>query len=217
MFLCLVPFYLIGRIGDTRSKLESRLLQSNGIVLRDDDVLELRQTGMPYLEYEEYFPKPYEVRLYFKSSDGRRPKPDELGSSKLNQVFDRRPPPKKPLNSQKTQEKRLDGWELHVLYVEGISALELYKKTDGITEHELNHLLGLQSGNSFWVKRSAQDLPEGKVTALGFDLAREDDYIRSKRLSQNAIMFFRTKTDEFFFMSRQKEQTELAPESVKGF
>ena len=205
------------RVGENKSKLESRLLSSNGIILREDDLLENRQTGMPYLDFEEFFPKPYEVKLYFKSSDGRRPRPDELANSKLTQAFDSRNSPRKPIKTQDTTVKKLDGWELHVLYVKGVSVLELYKKTSPITEHEIKHLLGLQTGRSFWEESSHEDLPEGKFSALGFDLKREDGILRANKLGPKAIMLFRSDTDEFFYKSQLKEQLEEAPESIKGF
>ena len=116
------------RVGEKRSTLESRLLKSNGIVLRSDEIIEERQTGMPYLDYEVFFPKPYEVKLYFKSSDGSRPKQDELKTNNLKQAFDRKAPPKKPLSTLDSSVKKLEGWELHVLYIQGISVLEVYKK-----------------------------------------------------------------------------------------
>ena len=205
------------RIGENRGRLESRLLKANGIILREDNLLENRQTGMPYLEFEEFFPKPYEVKLYFKSADGRRPKPDELANTKLTQAFDRRNPPRKPIKTQDTTVKKLDGWELHVLYVKGISVLELYKKTSPVTEHEIKHLLSLQSGRSFWEESTQDDLPEGKFSALGFDMKREDGLLRAKKLGTKAIVLFRSDTDEFFYKSQLKEQAEEAPESVKGF
>ena len=60
-----------------RSTLESKALKSNGIVLRSDEIIEERQTGMPYLDYEVFFPKPYEVKLYFKP-------PMEVAQNKMN-------------------------------------------------------------------------------------------------------------------------------------
>ena len=219
VFLLFVVVHLDceARIGENRGRLESRLLKANGIILREDNLLENRQTGMPYLEFEEFFPKPYEVKLYFKSADGRRPKPDELANTKLAQAFDRRNPPRKPINAQDTTVKKLDGWELHVLYVKGISVLELYKKTSPVTEHEIKHLLSLQSGRSFWEESTQDDLPEGKFSALGFDMKREDGLLRAKKLGTKAIVLFRSDTDEFFYKSQLKEQAEEAPESVKGF
>ena len=206
-----------GLIGENRSKLESRLLKSSGIILREDDLTEGRQTGMPYLDYEEFYPKPYEIRLYFKSSNGNRPKLDELASSRLTQAFDRRSPPKRPLKSIDSSERKLEGWELHVLYIKGVSVLEVYKKTTEITEQELKFLLGLQTANSFWTESSKDELPDGKYSALGFDLVRVDGYLRAKKLNSRALMIFRSQTDEFFHHSKIKEQTELAPESIKGF
>ena len=172
---------------------------------------------MPYLNFEEFFPKPYEIRLYFKSSNGSRPKPDELGKSKLTEAFDRHVPPKKPLNALDPKEKKLEGWELHVLYIKGVSVLEVYKKTHEVNQFEIKHLLGLQSGGSFWKEKTSLESEADTKTALGFDLFREDGYLRSKRLSSRAIMIFRTQTDEFFLKSMEKENFELAPESVKGF
>ena len=46
----------------------------------------------------------------------------------------------------------LEGWNLHVLYSQGKSVMEVYKRSEKITEFELIHLLNLQSGNSFWEK-----------------------------------------------------------------
>jgi len=208
---------ILARIGDSKSNLESRLLKANGIVLREDSLLENRQTGMPYLEYEEYYPKPYEVRLYFKPADGRRPKPEELVNNKLTQAFDRRSPARKPLSAINTTQKKLDGWELHVLYVKGSSVLEVYKKTSDITEFEIKHLLVLQAGRSFWQESTPEDLPDGKFSALGFQLVRDDGQLRAKKLGSRAIMIFRTQTDEFFHTAQQKDQTQLAPESIEGF
>lgn len=205
------------RIGEKRSTLESRLLKSNGIVLRSDEIIEERQTGMPYLDYEVFFPKPYEVRLYFKSSDGSRPKQDELETNNLKQAFDRKAAPKKPLSTIDPTEKKLEGWELHVLYIQGTSVLEVYKKTTSITEQEINYLLALQSGKSFWTESTSANLPEGKHSALGFDFSRADHYLRAKKLSSRSIMFFRTQTDEFFHKALLKEREEEAPESIKGF
>ena len=172
---------------------------------------------MPYLEYEEYYPKPYEVRLYFKPADGRRPKPEELANNKLTQAFDRRSPARKPLSAINTTQKKLDGWELHVLYVKGSSVLEVYKKTSDITEFEIKHLLVLQAGRSFWQESTPEDLPDGKFSALGFQLVRDDGQLRAKKLGSRAIMIFRTQTDEFFHTAQQKDQTQLAPESIEGF
>jgi len=207
----------IGRIGETSGILENRLLKNNGIVLSHNEINYERQTGMPYLAFEEFFPKPYQVKLYFKSSDGSRPKLSELESSKLSQAFDRNPPPKKPLKTLSKSKKRLEGWELHVLYIKGLSALEVYKKSNALTESEIKYLLGLQKGQSFWSEISEDELPEGKFSALGIDLIRDDGILRAKKLGKRALMIFRSQTDEFFYHFQFKEQKEMAPESIRGF
>lgn len=193
------------------------MLKSSGIILRDDDLIQTRQTGMIYLDFEEYFPKPYQVKLYFKSSDGTRPKLNELAKPILSQAFDRRPPPKKPLTAIKSSERNLEGWELHVLYVKGYSVLEVYKKTSEVSEHEIKHLLALQSGNSFWIESTEKDLPEGDFSAFGFSLLRNDGYLRIKKLNTRSIMIFRSQTDQYLFNAMEKKRFNLAPDSIKGF
>ena len=91
------------------------------------------------------------------------------------------------------------------------------KKTTSITKQELNYLLSLQSGKSFWTESTSANLPEGKHSALGFDFSRADHYLRAKKISSRSVMFFRTQTDEFFHNSLMKEREEEAPESIKGF
>ena len=53
--------------------IERRLFSSGGIVYRDDTIEESRRKGMPYAQYLEYLPSSSDVRIYFKTSDGRRP------------------------------------------------------------------------------------------------------------------------------------------------
>lgn len=52
---------------------------------------------------EEYFPKSSEVRLYFKTVDGRRPKPSEIEKGIPN------------------------GWVLHEIYYKNLIMVEIYQ------------------------------------------------------------------------------------------
>ena len=65
---------------------------------------------------------------------------------------------RKPLSKDIKISSMLEGWNLHVLYSQGKSVMEVYKRSEKITEFELIHLLNLQSGNSFWEKKTEKEL-----------------------------------------------------------
>ena len=92
----LLPSTLDARIGERRESIERRLFNSGGIVYRDDTIEESRRKGMPYAQYLEYLPSSSDVRIYFKTSDGRRPTSSELSDRRMSA-----------------------GWDLHVVFVNG--------------------------------------------------------------------------------------------------
>ena len=63
-----------GRVGEGRTELERRLLNSGGIVYRDENIKSNRLRGMPYMKYMDFMPDLTEIRIYYKSEDGRKPK-----------------------------------------------------------------------------------------------------------------------------------------------
>ena len=82
-----------GRVGESRSELERRLFNSGGIVYRDDNIKSNRLRGMPYTKYMDFMPDSTEIRIYYKTEDGRKPKSSDM------------------------EEKRVQpGWDIHVLY-----------------------------------------------------------------------------------------------------
>jgi hypothetical protein len=118
------------RIGERRDSIERRLFASGGIMYRDDETEESRRKGMPYLKYMELIAGSTDIRIYYKTADGRRPSSKELEGKRV-----------------------LPGWDMHVLYVNGKSAVEVYKRSQGMTEYEFNQLLGIQSSGSYWKKK----------------------------------------------------------------
>ena len=96
--------------------------------------------------------------------------------------------------------------------------LEIYEKNQPISEFEMIHLLNLQSGDSFWQKTKLND-PEGKVPAssFGFDMIRDDQKIRAKRINASTLMFFSTDFDEGLARAKKDDLEEKAPDSVYGF
>ena len=185
---------LHARIGEERLSLEKRLLKSGGYQYRDQQVIENRRRGMPYTRFEEYFPDRADLRIYYKTINGRKPLSKDIKISSM-----------------------LEGWNLHVLYSQGKSVMEVYKRSEKITEFELIHLLNLQSGNSFWEKKTEKELVAGELSTFGFDLQRNDKVLRAKKLGYNAVMIFSTTFDHLMKKKIREEEIQIAPESIKGF
>ena len=187
-------FFLEARIGETRLTIEKRLLKSGGYQYRDDKILLNRKRGMPYSKFEEYFPEKADLRIYYKTIDGRKPLSKDVKASGM-----------------------LEGWNLHILFVQGKSVIELYKRSDRITEFEFIQLLNLQSGNSFWEKKSENDLEPGQFSTFGFDFQRNDQVLRAKKMGTNTVMIFSTSFDHLMKKNIREEQMNDAPSSVDGF
>ena len=187
-------FFLEARIGETRLTIEKRLLKSGGYQYRDDKILLNRKRGMPYSKYEEYFPEKADLRIYYKTIDGKKPLSKDVRASGM-----------------------LEGWNLHILFVQGKSVIELYKRSDRITEFEFIQLLNLQSGNSFWEKKSENDLEPGQFSTFGFDFQRNDQVLRAKKMGTNTVMIFSTSFDHLMKKNIREEQMNDAPSSVDGF
>ncbi len=182
---------LQGRIGDSKQTMERRLFSSGGVVYRDDAVEAQRQRGMPYLSYLELMPGSAEVRIYFKTADGRRAQSSDLEGKKMPA-----------------------GWDLHVVYVGGRSVVEVYKRSQSISEYELNELLARQAGDGYW-KRPKKD--KRGPSAFGYEMERNDGAVRAKKLGGNAVMVFDAETDAKLAEMNEAALIEKAPVSVEGF
>lgn len=195
LFILYVIFPIEGyaRIDERRESIERRLFGSGGIVYRDDVIEASRRRGMPYLQYLHYMPDSAEIRIYFKTSDGRRPTSSELEERRIS-----------------------NGWDLHVIYLEGKSAIELYKRSQGITEFEINHLLALHSEGAYW-KRTTKEEKEETLSAFGYEMIRSDGRVRAKKIGGDKLMFIQSKLDELLAEMNMIELQQSAPVSVDGF
>ena len=82
-----------GRIGEDRLAFEQRLNVSGGYQYREESVLSNRKRGMPYLKYLDFLPSRSELRIYYKTLDGRKPLAKEIKVSSM-----------------------LEGWDIHVIF-----------------------------------------------------------------------------------------------------
>jgi len=194
-FLCLFSFPIAAdaRIGESRSALESRILRSGAVVYRDDDLEQRRHRGMPYMKYIELLPRPVDTRIYFKTADGRNPNSSEL-----------------------EERGNLVGWDLHVVYVEGKSAIEVYKRSQSMSEFEFNALLGVVAEGSYW-KRLEKEEKADMVSAFDVDMVRSDGAVRAKKLGRDSLLLVSPEIDEHLLKMNTEQLQESAPVSVKGF
>ena len=184
------------RIGESAQTIERRIYSNGGIKYRDDAILSNRKKTIPYLKFMDYMPSGSKVSVFFKTHDGRKPKSSDMEEGGM-----------------------LAGWDLHVLYVNGKSALELYKRSQAISEFEFNQLLVLQSGSG-WQKIKAGPRVEGEeppVSALGFTMVTNAGTIRASKVGGDAVMFFRADLDILLAETKLQSQQESAPTSVMGF
>ena len=186
------------RIGERKESIERRLFASGGIMYRDDAVEASRRKGMPYLKYIELIDASVDIRVYYKTADGRRPSSKELEDKRV-----------------------LPGWDMHVLYVNGKSAVEVYKRSQGMTEYEFNQLLGIQSNGSYWKKKdrdakTADGKPVENPSAFGYEMQTDNGMVRAKKIG-NGLMFFEPKLDVMLAEMNDSDQMEKAPVSVNGF
>ena len=188
-----LPFTLDARIGESRESIERRLFSSGGIIYRDDTIEESRRKGMPYAQYLEYLPSSSDVRIYFKTSDGRRPASSELSDRRMSA-----------------------GWDFHVVYVKGKSAIEVYKRSQGMTEQEFNRLMAIHANGSFWRRLGKEDNTE-VVSAFGFDMIRDDGLVRARKLGRDSVLFFGTEIDVELAEMKTSDLQKKAPVSVDGF
>lgn len=180
------------RVGEERSKLEIRLFRSGGLQIKEDKLIEQKQRAVPYLKFEPYFPSSTEIRLYYKTLDGRRPKPSEL-------------------------ENRVpEGWVLHVIYYKGVSVLEVYQKNGKIDAFEKTHLLDFQRANSFWVEVSKEESIQTE-SCFQHDFIRDDQTTKAKILGNSSMIFFSSDFDLALARAQEEEQRKSAPESIRGF
>ena len=189
----LLPSTLDARIGERRESIERRLFSSGGIVYRDDTIKESRRKGMPYAQYLEYLPSSSDVRIYFKTSDGRRPSSSELNDRQMSA-----------------------GWDLHVVFVNGKSAIEVYKRSQGMTEQEFNRLMAIHASGSFWKRLGKEDKDE-MMSAFGFEMVRDDGLVRARKLGRDSVLFFDTEIDVELAEMKTSDLQKRAPVSVNGF
>jgi hypothetical protein len=188
-------FSLQARIGEDRLTFEKRLNISGGYQYRSENVLSNRKRGMPYNKFSDFLPAQSEIRIYYKTLDGRKPLSNDIQTNRM-----------------------LEGWDIHVVFVGGKSVLELYRRSSNMNELEFTALLKLQAGNSFWEKK--EQVKEGDpplVSAFSFDYERNDKLMRARKVGSSQLIFFSSQFDVFLAEGYKQSQMDALPQSIKGF
>lgn len=198
ILLLFTSFFLLNsvsaRIGETKSSIETRLSKSGGFLVKEESIIKNKQRGMPYHKYYDFLPKETEILLYHKTVDG------EMLNYKERKISG-----------------MLSGWDVHIIYVEKKSVLEIYRRNVKINSLELPALLKLQSGQSFWEEKNDQEIDAQEFSAFGFDYFRNDKKLRAKKIGSNTLLFISMEFDQFLKKQFLTEQMEALPLSIKGF
>jgi hypothetical protein len=195
LIFIICSFSIQARIGEDRLTFEKRLNSSGGYQYRSENVLSNRKRGMPYNKFLDLMPAQSEIRIYYKTLDGRKPLSNDIQTNRM-----------------------LEGWDIHVVFVGGKSVLELYRRSSNMNELEFTALLKLQAGNSFWEKK--EQVKEGDpplVSAFSFDYERNDKLMRARKVGSSQLIFFSSQFDVFLAEGYKQSQMDALPQSIKGF
>ncbi|MGF1453218.1 MAG: hypothetical protein ACFB21_14210 [Opitutales bacterium] len=204
LFALLSPSAL-GRIGESQGELEARLLADRRAEIYDDDLMGPVMRGLPIgpvLNRVREGPAPgVQIKAYYKHA---------------------RAEPVRQRDMDEDAERH--GWDLIVIYYNGRSALEVYRRHQGPNEHEINGLLARQQGGSVW-NRVGQHPHADQVPApvLQAEYWREDDQVAAYR-HRNYIVFYSPGFEALFRLAVARDEAEAeaeaqqrAPISVDGF
>ena len=183
---------LMGRIGEAQSMIESRVTQSGGIQYRDETIKNNRMQGASYTKLL-YLLENYDLRIYFKTADGRKPRQSGMDARKMS-----------------------SGWDLHVVYINGRSVIETYRRSSAMTESEFNQLLKLQAGDSYWLKIKEASKDDEVFSIIGSTMERADGAVRAVR-QRNYLVLIDRDLDELLAKKMIDGQNKAAPVSVRGF
>lgn len=187
------------RVGETRSAMENRLFRDRKVIAYPDRYIEqkINDRAVPYRNLLSYFPDGCRHAIYFKKDHDAMVARSDLDTAPFP-----------------------DGWDLHVVFYQDVSVFEAYRRNgQALTEAEVNALLALNREDSHWKRVNRREQPQ----VFGCDFVLESGKLMSARQG-NFLIIYRPGFEEIVrkafeeFKAEQKEkETELAPESVKGF
>lgn len=191
--LVLTCHLLNARVGESRSKLEERL-ESSGLGKEyPSDVVDkkIQHGDLFYRWLYRLLPEGTEHVVYFKTADGARAGRDDVKHDNLKKI------------------RYPDGWDLHVIYLNGQSVFEAYRRNGpNPNQYEIETILSLNQGNSSWVKVPGN---QNEKSVFGYEYEREDEELRAKRQGRVFIIYYKGLDVSLW----EKRQEELEEDKVK--
>ncbi|MGJ3243467.1 MAG: hypothetical protein ACFE0O_11015 [Opitutales bacterium] len=196
---------LSGRIGDNRARLEERIEADRLGFQVPDDTAEIWVRKSPLGRWLDLLGDGFTTAAYFKSANGE--------TATLTDFRQKRLP---------------EGWQLVVLYLNNISVLEYYQRTDGrrpraITDAEQEGLLARHLEGARWMKVEDPEAPVLEASALDGDLVLSNGRLWA-RTGGRDFLIYRPELDIRFAEEALRRQAELdaeqqqaAPLSLRGF
>jgi len=219
----LLPVSADARIGESRESFERRLFSNGGIIYRDKEGRLNRKRSGVYAPYLKYLGNSAEVRVYYKSDDGRKPMQDDLsGGSGDSRNRDKKSDEER---RRALEEDPITGWEVHVLYINGRSVLEQYKRDGSMSDYELNALLAVLGDGKFWEEKPEEEIQEEPLTGgnleppdtlFGYEFVRSDGQARASKAG-GGLLVFQTAFDQSLARLHEGSLINQAPQSVRGF
>lgn len=189
----MLPQSADARVGERRQTFENRLFGSGGAAYNEPEALQSRMQRMPYRNFLDLLPSSAELKIYHKTADGSGPRISEMRGRQVP-----------------------SGWDVHIIFLDSRSVMEIYKRSRAMTDAEVNNLLSLSAEGSFWKRVERAERLEA-ISAFDFDMLRADGAVRARRMGNDTLLFVETEVDISLAKRNEAEQQRSAPVSVKGF
>ncbi len=204
---CLSPLH--ARLGESRSELERRLLQGSdrAMEVTDGSLEEFYQSRAPVRESLRILEENgLEYTVYYKSGDDVGAASSDLWLRDRSGRRSDRPDPKP------------DGWLLHVAYLNGVSVLEYYSRSEPLTEIESAGILLRNVGESRWVKGKVPTDDENVIVPRVFPANHyREDFAIYADIQDDSVLLFDPRLDVRVFELNLEKAKEEAPQSLEGF
>jgi len=210
LLLCLVASSeTSARIGESDDQLERRLLRGSdkGLEITDNDLESFYRTRSPvFMDLRILAEEGLQYKIYYKSADDLVASSNRLWQEDNKGRRSDRPVPKP------------EGWLLHVAYLNGVSVLELYQRSEELTDVEIEGLLLRNAGETRWVKGSP---PAGKEEVILPEVFSANhhraDFGVYADVRRDSVLMFDPRLDSRIHEMELERAEEEGPESLEGF
>jgi len=177
-----------------------------GLEINDDELQQFHRNRAPVSGWVGVIAEELEYKLYFKTNGDISPSTHWLYNRNANGKRGDKPIPSP------------DGWVLHVLFLNGVSVLEYYSRSQSLTEVETTGILAFNAGSSNWErgKPPGDDDSVIQPQVLPVNHYRKDLNIYAF-ISGNSILLYDPRLDERVHQEMVFKAQVDGPASLDGF